>query len=367
MIHWGDSGIRNTFSYEFVDNRTLESVGSANEGVVEGGNLTESWTSDLRQSGSLTISGLDKSIPFNYGIRIFHTAEQSGEDPFTEELATLLVDSTSYNYNKGVYDVNVDLKSMLWRLETDEYPWDSNVDGSTKILSRFTSIIRASSGFPKIDASLNGDYWENKTFGQSHVWQVGDTVLDECQRCAEAIGGYLDVDTHGRVILKKYVYPGDKEPIAIIQNDSQNAILDSGMQVDYEDIVNRVYATYEKDDQTWYSVKSLDASHPWSFQHIGRQAAEQVSVTSIEDGDDVQAKLDEAVNSRLRELKVMTRTFSINMLYNPNVRAGEMISLIFKDSPNSDGENIKAYVVDRNIKLDSTMSMDVTLREVRNV
>lgn len=353
MIDWTASGIRNSFRYELVDTRDLDTVLGTLD-VEPGGKLTEGWRTDCRQSASITVLG--NGIPFGYAVRIWHDAELDGETA-TEELCTLMPKNNNGTYVNGVRRCTQDVYGSMYRLSTDRICYDSGVPAGTDVLSRFKEVVTVAGGSPIV---ADGLWSRNHVSSRDRVWECGDSVLTECNDLASTVDGRIDVDPHGHVIMVPYVNPSQMEVSYAIPTGAASLVV-PGVGDSDDDVVNRVYAVYESQDTKYYSHADVPAGHRFSWERIGYRVAEAANVPSIEEGDDVQAKLDSAVSERITNLINSGKTLSVTMLYDPNVKPGRVVSFSYSDS---DGEGIsysRCFVSQREITLDGSMSMQVTL------
>lgn len=355
-MDWTASGIKNSFRYELIDARQLDVSYGWLDGVV-GGTLTEGYRSDYRVSASLNLDGAE--IPLGTAVRIWHDAELNGET-YTECLATLFPELDAAEYKLGRWSGAADLHSALKRLDTDKRQGNRTINGSLLVKDRFIAIVKASGGSPIVKPFFSS----GQTLGAGHVWQGGESVLTECNRCANACSGWIGVDVYGHVTLEPYQLPASRT----VSFDIQPATLFLvGFNRDAKEIVNKVVATYTKDDTPYEAVAVVSDTHPWAFNRIGRWETYVATVDNIDTNataGQIQDALNNKVVQELRSHSDVTGTYSASILYTPEVYTGAVGNIYYQDSPDDEGITKKMFVSGREISLDAAMVTNLTLEEV---
>lgn len=350
-MDWLASGIRNRFEYELVDVFNLDEHRGWLD-CVTGGKITEDIDAECFSSASLDVDGAELD-PYSM-VRVWHVAE-SDDETCRRELGTFMLDSGDLSVSSRRMYGSVSLLSPLAKLNGDLRRGDRGVGAGTGIVEHFESIVSASGGTPWVhpQASAAG-------FPDSHVWEAGESVLKECSRCAQALGMKLGVDAHGRVTLD-LSQTARKREATFDLTLGEATCLSSEISVESPDICNRVVASYERDDVRYFASAEVDASHPWHRNRIGRWAVEELSTSSIEEGDDVQSVLDRLVRERLSEASDTRRTFTGSMPYRP-ISVGETGYLPIVTDSGTD----RAFVqlTQREMTLDAAMETSITLKEL---
>lgn len=355
-MDWRASGIRNTYSYELVDSRTLESLGRALGGVT-GGRLSESYRGDLRQSATLEVDGGE--VPPGCSVRIAHTAEADGGQ-LTRVLATLVPQAAAVEFVHGTAGGSLPLQSSMCKLASMVTLAD-RARPAGMLAHRAFADLCAEAGC--VAAIHPGIEQAARRTGAARVWMGGDDALGEAHALADTCGGYVSVDAMGRVTLEPYQQPARRSPTFTVAAD---AVL-VGVSAEAPEPVNRVSVVYERNGIRYFAGASVDVSHPWHWARIGRFADEVESAPQIADGADVQAALDAHARARLAELSDTRCTFSCEMLYDPAVRPGAVGTFAYSDSvtPGAAGiDSVPVLCAAREIDLDAPMLMRVTLEEI---
>jgi hypothetical protein len=355
-MDWAQSGIKHAFSFQLVDAVNLTDPRGWLDNVT-GGKLTEAYRGDMRASCTLDIDGGE--IPLGCAVRIWHEAEAGGET-VRECLGTFQPDPAGGTYESGRLTGSVECLSSLGKLSTTLGKRVISV-GNSNIAAHFSEIVGWAKAVPWVAPNWNA----NKTFAAPYVWVMAtESVLAEAQRCADAMGGYLGVDEQGRVTLTPYTEP---RRLAESWQLLPGGVVHFGVDVDVPAIVNRVTAKYEhrsgNDTKTYTAEKHLEPSHPWSVENIGRWEAIELTNVTVEDGQDPQTILDDAVKKELESRAAAMNTYSITANYDAAVRCGTAGRLVYRDSPDDEGINARVFCSGREIRLDYTAEMALTLEQ----
>lgn len=353
-MDWTATGIENNFEFELIDPFNLEVSRGFLQGVT-GGTITEELGSDYFSSMQLDIDG--EALDGISLIRVWHVATL-GDETVREELGTFMQDGGEADRSMGRSTGSVDLYSTMLRLGTDLRKGDWGIAAGRDAVGFFETIVENSGGTPLVqDRTVTG------SFPAAHVWECGESVLDECQRCADACGGRVGVDTHGRVTMSPAENPALIQPSFSIETGDASLVM-PGISISQPEIVNRVVASYERDDIRYFSAAEVPVDHPWHWTRIGRWATEELTVDEIEDGDDPQPILDDAVRARLAEVAYAGVEIGVDMLYRP-MAVGHVGTFTYADSPDDPGIGpLRVQLIQREITLDKTMKVTATFREV---
>lgn len=359
-MDWSASGIRNTFEYELIDPFDLSFSLGYLDGVT-GCTITESYRGEYRASACLELDGAE--LPINALVRVWHIAELDGEI-YRHVLGTFMQElNPDMDYAYGRRYGSVPLQSTLLRLGTDRRAGDMAVPKSTAVVPYFERIVSNAGGTSYTSPAFD----RSKTFSKGRVWACSESVLSECHRCADAVGGRVETDEMGRVSLVPYQIPSSRAVSHEFQSGDASPVL-VGVKTANAEVVNKVVVSYKHDDETYYAVSQVDASHPWHWRKIGRHVAAEYTENSLDLGENptaeqIKAALQAMADSRLAALSKALRTWGATLLYAP-VSCGEVITLPYNDSPDSDGLMIKGMVTQREIECDATMLMSLTIEEV---
>lgn len=351
-MDWSKSGIYHEWQYQLVDSTTLTERDWLTN--VTGGRITEAYRGDLRTQLALDLDGGE--VPMGTAVRVWHTATYGGET-VRELLGTFHAEPTGGKYELGRMTSSVTLYSSLVKLRDTRGKQVRSV-GKSNIINHFNEIVPWALATPWVQP----DWATSKNFSAGYVWQMpSESILAEAQRCADAIGGYLGVDEYGRVTLKPYVLPSKLgQSWQLLPGE----ITHLGVDIDVPDVVNRIVAKHEANGKTYTSVANLDASHQWSKESIGRIVAEELTNVTIQDGSSIQTQLDKATAAELKSRANATNTYSVDTSYHADVRCGTAGRLVYVDSPDDDGIDARVFCSGREIQLDHTADMSLTLEEL---
>lgn len=350
-MQWTQSGIAHSWDFQLVDSVNLSDGRGWLSGVT-GGKLTESYRGDTRSMVTLDLDGA--TIPLGTAVRVWHTATYNGETE-RECLGTFHPEPYSYDYDMGRSHGSITCYSSLKKLSST---LSGNVRGVGKVnvINWFKTIAVWAMCVPWVQPS-----WKTSaTFSSSYVWDMtAENFLTEAQRCADAVGGYLGVDEQGRVTLTPYIAPSDMPSTWTL-----DGLALVGVKVDTPDIVNRVVAKYEKDGKTYKAVKDADSTHPWAKAKIGRIEAVSINPSTIEDGANIQQTLDKLVADELKSKTSTTTDYSVDAMYSALIKCGTVGTFVYQDSLDNEGIMAKVLCSGREIALDYTAQMALTLEEI---
>lgn len=352
-MDWNASDLVNSFEYELIDPFQLDLSLGFLDGVT-GGKLTESYRGDYRVTASIEVDG--EVPPIRPLIRIWHIAEADGET-VREELGTFTQGKPSLRYRNGRKFGSIPLYSTMYRLSRDLRPSSATYAAGTNIAGHFESVVRESGATPYVHPAINRE----AKFSDAHVWEGGKSVLSEGHACADALGGMVGVDAHGRVTIERYQIPSDRSDSFSIDSDSAR-ITRNGVNITTAEWFNCAVVTATVDDKEYVGVAKVDVSHPLHLRRIGYWRTDYSTLSDPPESG-VQAAVDAAAASRLAELVGAPDIYSADMLYQP-IRCGEVGTFWYQDSPDDEGLFVRALLTQREIDLDTAMRMRVTLEEV---
>lgn len=352
-MDWNATELANSFEYELIDPFQLDLSLGFLEGVT-GGTLTESYRGDFRVTASIEVDG--EFPPIRPLIRVWHTAER-GDEVVRTELGTFTQGTPSMRYRNGRTFGLIPLYSTMYRLSGDLRPSSTNVAAGTNVVSHFKAVVEESGATPYVHPAMD----ETATFASKHVWEGGTSVLSECHACADALGGMVGVDSHGRVTVERYQLPSTRSDSFSIDSNTARITRD-GVSITTAEWFNCAVVSATVNDKEYVGVAKVDVTHPLHLRRIGYWKTDY-SIMADPPESGVQAAVDAAAASRLSELMGAPSIYSADMLYQP-IRCGEVGTFWYQDSPDDEGLFVRALVTQREIDLDPAMRMRVTLEEV---
>ncbi len=284
-MDWAASGRRDDYSFHLVDPVSLVETGETVD-VVEGGTITFATSADNRVTASLGLhnASTDRMI------RIKHTITLPGGYQHGETLATLFVDgeSAQAQYHHSTRDVS--LYSTLLRATADVCARDFARPAGTNIVGEIRDLLETDGGKLRVLQGVDAD----RTHTVPVWWEVGtkrSKVLDDL---AMWTGCEYGVDEDGYITWGRYIDPMNR-PLAYVFEDGENCVYKSGYQLDYgaDDAYNRVVAHFarqskqddpSKDNYDPYPLSDsvyvdLPATHPYSYERLGRRKAFDLKVS----------------------------------------------------------------------------------------
>ena len=363
-MDWTSSGITNSFEFELVDSANLDERKGWLDGVT-GGSVTIGYRADYRISAQLDLDDISE-LPWSCAVRVWHTAAD-GSESVRQELATLFPEPIGGRLENGRRSGSVRLYGPMKALAGDIFGGEGGtgaargVAAGTAVKPYFENRVKAARRTPRVMS-----FAENATMGY-HVWEPGTSCLEEMQAVADACGGYLWFDSHGRVVLEPYQLPASRAESFTVPSGAASLTL-IGVDITSPVPINKVVCTHETqvDGASYFVTRSaqVDTSHPWHPNRIGYWAGASETPPSIPEGADVGAVLQAYANQRLKELTDTRRTFSAVMLYHPDVAVGRVGRFVYRDSDDGEGLDVRCFVSEMDITLDAAMRCQLTLEEV---
>lgn len=352
MIDYTSSGLKVVLEHHLVDSRTLEDLGLL-DGVV-GFELAEAWRGDYRQTGTIELDG--STVPEWAAVRTFIVVSQGAETERTE-LCTLMPEPSDCTIRLGRGLRSVPLSSMMRKLGENLNGEDVGIPNGSSVASLFSAACNDSGAVPSVHVGLS-----TATTTSTRVWKAGESYLTQAHALANACNGRVQPDAHGRVCLVPYQNPVNIAESFEVPAGAASVTL-IGLGVNAPEIVNKVVASYSKDDQRWFSTATVDVNHPWSFARIGRWVTLEVVPPQIESGN-VQDVLDALTAQTLRAHSDTRGTYGVTLAYMP-VHVGQVGTVYYKDSPQMDLMTVLGFVSQRSIRYDGiNVVMELTVEEV---
>ena len=351
-MDWHASGITNDFEYELLD-RSLAHVGWL-DGVT-GGTITEAYRGDYRVTGELEFDG--EAPPIANYVRIWAVSTLDGETVRTC-LATLAPDPPSREYRYGRWVGSVELYSAMKRLDTSIRTKNGGLGKGKVLADYFVKIVTEAGAVASVASGIS----KTKKTSKALVFEAGEDVLSSMHSVADSLGGYIEVDAIGRVVLAKYVLPSKRSASWSLGSGGESVML-IGVGETPPELCNRVIARFEDDDgKVTCATANAPASHPWSWQSISRREAYLVDIDDKK-GTSSTWLADEAAAELAARLDT-GNVYEVGALFDPAIRVGTVGTVSYADSPDGAGLSFKAFCSQREIALDPSMTTTLTLEEV---
>lgn len=334
-MNWAASGRRDDYTFCLVDPVSLVETGETVD-VVEGGTITFATSADNRVTASLGLhnASTDRMI------RIKHTITLPGGYQHGETLATLFVDgeSAQAQYHHSTRDVS--LYSSLLRATADVCARDFARPAGTNIIGEIRDLLETDGGKLRVLQGVDA----NRTHTVPVWWEVGtkrSKVLDDL---AMWTGCEYGVDEDGYITWGRYIEPANR-PLAFVFEDGENCVYKDGYQLDYgaDDTYNRVVAHFarqskqddpSKENYDPYPLSDsvyvdLPATHPYSYERLGRRKAYDLKVSDPCD----HASLTAMAQRKLNEVSSSDHILVIEHVSVPGLREGNLVQYINSTDP----------------------------------
>lgn len=224
-----------------------------------GGSINWNYNSDNKISGSVKVSG-EKPADGNTLLRIYYKPQLDGVN-YSIELATVYAELADATWEYGRWVGEYDIKGMAARFTESDLMADFTVGVGGSALSKLNQFM-ANRGAPRI---INVS---DKTYSKSTVVaKAGDSEYKALSGLAKKLNAHIDVDTHGRMTVTKYVLPSNRPIVYTIPSGAASVTLPG---IDYTwdgyDKPNRVHLRFEekgewKYDGKWWWSRS-DGTYP---------------------------------------------------------------------------------------------------------
>lgn len=346
---WKTTHRTDNFIFQLVDPHNLDIVnGELTSVMLDGFSITEDYTSDNLVTGSLTAISDEYGIDDGWWIRIIHSVP---EFSYYEELATLVPSNYTHKYINNSYTTKYTLQSVLWSMADDLLPWHFTIGSGQTVKQAFANVCHSADQEFRIP-SWARDYRYNETV----VYEMSDSLLDILYDLANTANDIIDLDGHGRIILKPYNAISSREPDWVIDADSNDSIvLDKGISwdEDHSDVYNREIVVYKNKDTEIVGYAEADPISKFSGAKVGYTRAQ------IHQENDLDPATVEHAAQKARQYLALQMDHhierSITCMYFP-VRQGEIVQLTI----NGKTTKYLAINVERNF---SDMTVGLTLRE----
>lgn len=345
---WKTTHRTDNFVFQLVDPHNLNIVkGELTNVVLEDFSITEDHTSDNLVTGNLTAID-DGSWIDGCWIRIIHSVP---EFSYSEELATLVPSNYTHKYINNSNTTKYSLQSVLWSMADDLLPYHFTIGSGQTVKNAFIRICDMASQGYSISSSAR-----DARYNETVVYEMSDSLLDILYDLASVANDIIDLDGHGRIVLKPYNVISSREPDWVIDADSSDSVvLDKGISwdEDHSDVYNREIVVYKNKDTEIIGYSDADSSSRFSDAKVGYTRAQ------IHQENDLDPATYAHAAQKARQYLALQMDHhierSITCMYFP-VRQGEIVQLTI----NGKTTKCLAINVERNF---SDMTVGLTLRE----
>lgn len=356
-MDWSNQSRQDTILVYDVDPHSLEVRKQLSGVELSGSSITWGYYTDTCVSGSLKVKDTDH-ISHSL-IRIIHSIPEYN---YSNELATMVITADDADRDSGSWLTKYELHSALTMIEKDFLPCCYSIGKGAKAKSIIESLLK-NAGRSYL---LNGDFLDH-IYTDSKVYDFGNGVLKTLYDICDTAGDTLDVDGHGRIIVRKYIAP---------HYISSTWELDlAGCRTNVLDGISRSSNQLSTATRSIVHYKGTKQSNSGSsedvevYAYVDATSGETSSVRgyTIAEVHEVQdlSPQDSNAARKLAETYLpsdhdTTLTWKLSCLYMP-MKPGECVNLIFHDGPDSGSHHCLIQTIE--LALD-TMVMKLTLKEV---
>lgn len=327
MTDWASSGRRDTYSFSLADPFTLADVATLDaipsSCSITYGYYTDNWsTASIQEVNSdFRIQGRDMLV------RVRHHIECDGET-VDEELGTFFVDSPPRRSKSGMVTRNLSCYSTLWRLSQDSLADDMAGAKGANVIQAIGRLITYAGGQCVVDY----DAPTARTFGAHIGFPIGSNRLETINTIAGWIGCTVEVDGHGRQVIRKYVEPGLRPSVYTFE-DGANCVYQSGLDWSStrSDAINRAIMFFTRESKpndedpsiplSARAVADLPDTESFSYERAGRRRTEVITVSDY----CTQAELDARAKRYVWENGADQTSIEINHPSIPGVTIGSVV------------------------------------------
>lgn len=352
---WNKSGRIDSFKFEKVSAKDINTSLGSLECLVIGGTLNYSYYSDLKVTGTLDVVNAPSSMDEDeYLIRIWYTPTLDGEKQ-NIMLGTFYF-TANLHYEKGMYKGTINLRSLLARHIDDVTVQKWTLSKGKTCSTCFKNVFKALGGFPKIDGV------KDKKIQKQYIFNVGTAPITILQYIADYCGGEITVNAKGQTVLQKYITPANKKKsIAHYITANSKSVVKAGVDISnsLKEIPNRVVCVYEntvnKRTTTYIGKAALSSKEARSHAKTGKWTTVYYSITNCKKPyvNNLKAKAKQYLTS-LNHKKIY---YEFDTYYQP-IEIGEVIKLKYDDI------EVNGLVTDIDLNLSVGAIMHVKIRKV---
>lgn len=341
MIDWADPKRTDVIHFQMVDPNNLDEVyGDIDDVQLGSSPVTYGYYTDTGYSSKLTYL-VGNNYVRNMWVRIVHEVPAEG---YTRELGTFIPVSPVVDY-KGTITETINLQSPLWGM-------GDNLTTKVFSIGKGGSLVKA---FQRACDNCNRPYvMENPNdflVEKAVVFEPGTSYLNILYDIADSSNNRIDLDGHGRIVLKPSVDFRYLTPSWELDADDPRSMIIEGtisMESESEEIPNRVIVV----NGNYVGVADLADGSEYSLAQRGYVKAQKHSGTGIKSNSQARALAESLIQSYAKVTQWSMETMYFPAECGQNVRFtlhGEKhICMIQSIDP---------------VNLD-TMTMKITLREV---
>jgi len=348
---WTTSGRLDSYQFVKLPLTSLNDKSGTILKNVTGCDITWDWGTTARVSGTLDV--VNTSPLNNCYIRIYYTPTLPNGKKKKIELATCLAFTQNGHYEAGKYSGRVALKSPLVRYTEDRLYKHKTLAKGKSALAAFKAAIKEFGGSYSIEGV------KDVKFSKTRVVKFGSTVSDYLNRIASTLNCTVSCDTHGRVVLQKKVSAAKRSVLALIPTGERSVVL-PGVDISstWQTTPNRYAVMYHTKDKDYFARAQVSSAQRNFHSKIGRYITVTDTLSDIE--EPIQSNVLKAAKEGLGSATSITPDeYTFSCYYLP-------LQLNRVYHYKQDKINIDGIVRSIDMHLGDSLTMDVTLRKVRD-
>lgn len=309
-------------------------------GFLDGGSIERNADTQVKEKGSVIHSGaLDVGADL---VRVYldATGMYTGWS-VSVPLGTFLPSTISRDVDGAVSTCKVELTGRLGELAQDQFERPVSVPSGADPVAKAAEIARSAGLDVIADVSPYrlSTAW---TFGLDN--EDGDSKLDAVNDLLEIAGfSSAATDPMGRVLMRRYVPPGEREPVHTFREGRDARFLRSMTdERDASNVANVVVAVYSDQDTTVIGTAvDSDPRSPYSTTSMGRRIVARYEYSDAATQRQADAKAAELLKTNQSVIRRVTFTHT----YAP-LAVGDVVSMDYATGGVRESLAIRAQAID---------------------
>lgn len=309
-------------------------------GFLDGGSIERNAGTQVKEKGSVVHSG-----PLDLGsdlVRVYldATGMYTGWS-VSVPLGTFLPSTISRDVDGAVSTCKVELTGRLGELAQDQFERPVSVPSGADPVAKAAEIARSAGLDVIADASTYrlSTAW---TFGLDN--EDGESKLDAVNDLLEIAGfSSATTDPMGRVLMRRYVPPGEREPVHFFREGRDARFLRPMTdERDASDVANVVVVVYSDQESTVVGTAvDSDPRSPYSTVSMGRRIVARYEYSDVATQQEADAKAAEL----LRTNRSVIRRVTFTHVYAP-LTIGDVVSMDYATGGVRETLSIRTQSVD---------------------
>ena len=309
-------------------------------GFLDGGSIERNAGTQVKEKGSVVHSG-----PLDVGadlVRVYldATGMYTGWS-VSVPLGTFLPSTISRDVDGAVSTCKVELTGRLGELAQDQFERPVSVPSGADPVAKAAEIARSAGLDVIADASTYrlSTAW---TFGLDN--EDGESKLDAVNDLLEIAGfSSATTDPMGRVLMRGYVPPGEREPVHFFREGRDARFLRPMTdERDASDVANVVVVVYSDQESTVVGTAvDSDPRSPYSTVSMGRRIVARYEYSDVATQQEADAKAAEL----LRTNQSVIRRVTFTHVYAP-LTIGDVVSMDYATGGVRETLSIRTQSVD---------------------